>query len=296
MFNRIGVIGTGFVGNAVVEGMRHAFDVLGYDKLLGFSYTGKDYLNLENNSNLTNCEILLREVSGPIFVCVPTPMKPDGSCDTSIVEEVVKSIDEVAVQLDVYRIIVIKSTVTPGTTERLNEETSSNVDVCFNPEFLTERHSVQDFKNQDRIILGGPHRATSELRLLYQTAYPDVPTTKTHSTIAEMVKYTTNCFLATKVAFANEIYQICSALDIDYDKVIEYATKDKRLGLSHWSVPGPDGHVGFGGKCFCKDLNGLMSLMRNCGVKHSTMAGAWDTNLHVRPSRDWEDIKGVISE
>jgi UDPglucose 6-dehydrogenase len=167
-----------------------------------------------------------------------------------------------------------------------------NTIVCFNPEFLTERTAIDDFKNQDRIILGGPHEGTAVLKQLYQKTFPNVPTTKTSSTIAEMIKYVTNCFLATKVSFANEIKQICDGLEIDYDKVIEYATKDKRLGLSHWAVPGHDGLIGFSGSCFIKDLNALMVVAKSLGVAPTVMLGTWEKNLEVRPQRDWEELKG----
>ena len=107
-----------------------------------------------------------------------------------------------------------------------------------------------------------------------------------------MVKYTTNCFLAAKVSIANEIEQVCSKLEVDYDKVVEYATKDKRLGASHWSVPGPDGNKGFGGSCFPKDINGFLNLAKSLDVVCHTLAGAWQTNLTVRPDKDWEKLKG----
>ena len=81
-----------------------------------------------------------------------------------------------------------------------------------------------------------------------------------------MVKYVTNAFLATKVSFANEIHQICEGLDIDYDKVIEYATLDKRLGKSHWQVPGPDGDFGYGGHCLPKDVKALIPFSRRIGI------------------------------
>jgi len=292
--NNIGIIGRGFVGNALFEGMRHAFGVYSYDKNLKWSVREG---SLETyvphwESIEKNYTYILENVDGPIFVCVPTPMNTDGSCDTSIVEEVVCNISLIAQMLNKQNVVVaIKSTVTPGTTLRLNQK-FDNISVCFNPEFLTERNSVQDFKNQDRIIVGGPHEGTSILKLVYEKAYPNVPVTKTSSNIAEMIKYMTNCFLATKVSFANEMSQICEKMDVDYDKVVEYATKDKRLGTSHWSVPGPDGKKGFGLTCFPKDLNALMNHAEHLGVECSTMKGAWKTNLKVRPQKDWEQLKG----
>lgn len=289
MKSTIGIVGRGFVGTALLEGMKHAFNIASYDKAKGWIATECAFLATDFT---TPTDRMLLSVTGPIFICLPTPMNPDGSCNTDIVEGVVKEYDSTASEMGIQPpTLVIKSTVIPGTTERLNK-TYSNVRVCFNPEFLTEANSINDFKNQDRIIIGGPHEATSDLKQIYQTAYPSVPVTKTSSTIAELVKYTTNCFLATKVSFANELKRICDGLEVDYDKVIEYATKDKRLGNSHWSVPGPDGRHGFGGSCFPKDLNGLISLAKELGIGCPTMEGAWETNLEVRPEKDWESLKG----
>jgi UDPglucose 6-dehydrogenase len=98
--------------------------------------------------------------------------------------------------------------------------------------------------------------------------------------------------LATKVSFANEIYQICKEMGVDYNTVISTATLDKRLGKSHWKVPGPDGHYGFGLTCFPKDLNALIRLAESHGVDAKVMKAAWEKNLEVRPERDWEQMKG----
>ena len=107
-----------------------------------------------------------------------------------------------------------------------------------------------------------------------------------------MVKYLTNSFLSTKVSFANEIYQICQQLKIDYDKVVEYATLDSRLGKSHWQVPGPDGDYGFGGHCFPKDLNALLYLSDNLDTDNNVLTAAIETNDKVRKNRDWESMTG----
>jgi UDPglucose 6-dehydrogenase len=125
-----------------------------------------------------------------------------------------------------------------------------------------------------------------------------------------MVKYTSNCLLAIKVSFAKEMSQICEALDkdnlnVDYDKVVEYVKFDSRLGSTHWAVPGPvpthDGRYvrGFGGHCFPKDINALMSVARQYGIEPKVMQAAWDKNLEVRPAqdRDWtHQIGRVVSK
>jgi len=107
-----------------------------------------------------------------------------------------------------------------------------------------------------------------------------------------MVKYLTNTFLSVKVSFANEIYEMCDELDIDYDKVIEYATYDERLGKSHWNVPGHDGDFGFGGHCFPKDLSALIKLSYELVTCNNVLVSTQETNNQVRTNRDWEHMKG----
>lgn len=234
--------------------------------------------------------------SNVYFVCLPTPMYEDGTADVSIVAGVLNELASV----DGKRVAVVKSTIPPGTTERWNELfKTTGLRIVFNPEFLTEANALDDMRNQDRIVLGGPRPWINSVRQIFQSAFPKVPVVKTSSTTAEMVKYVTNCFLATKVAFANEIAQVCEALDarggnIDYDKVVEYARLDKRLGSSHWSVPGPDGSRGFGGHCFPKDVNAMLVVARGLGVEPTVMAAAWRKNLEVRTGddRDWERMEG----
>ena len=277
-FMNIGIVGQGYVGTAVNEVFSKHYDVETYD--LDIDKCSVDYLED------------LVELSNIIFVCVPTPMKKDGSCDTSIVEAVVKDINDMVVSRNVSgRIVAIKSTIPPGTTNRLNKE-CKNISVIFNPEFLTEANFIDDFKNQNRIIIGGERPSTTKLRQVYSLVFPNTPIIKTGSKTAEMVKYMTNTFLATKVSFANEMYQICEGLGIDYDKVVEYSTYDERLGKSHWAVPGPDGKLGFGGSCFPKDINALIHLAGQLDLCPDVLLGVWEKNLEVRPEEDWKELKG----
>ena len=280
----IGIVGQGYVGTAVKEVFSKHYEVDTYD--LDKDKCSVDYL--EDLVELTNI----------IFVCVPTPMKKDGSCDTSIVEAVIKDINDMVVSRNVSgRIVAIKSTIPPGTTNRLNKE-CKNISVIFNPEFLTEANFIDDFKNQNRIIIGGERPSTTKLRQVYSLAFPNAKIVKTGSITAEMVKYMTNTFLCTKVSFANEMKMICDELKIDYDKVVEYSTYDERLGKSHWAVPGPDGHLGFGGSCFPKDINALISLSNDLNLWLHTLKGVWMTNCEVRPEEDWKKLKGraVVDE
>lgn len=267
MVKRLGVVGAGVVGNAFYEGMKHAFEVLRFDRQ-------------PDKSDVGSMEELVEKVDGPIFISLPTPMNPDGSASTKIVEENVRSIGD--------HLTVIKSTVPPGTTNSLNQLGN----VVFNPEFLTEANPVRDFKNQDRIIIGGLPAATQAVANIYAVAYPHVTIVQCDATSAEMVKYVGNCFLATKVSFANEVYQICDRLGIQYDEVIKLASLDKRLGTSHWKVPGPDGHLGFGLTCFPKDINALIAAAVSLGVDPKILRAVWEKNLEVRPEKDWEQMKG----
>ena len=174
-------------------------------------------------------------------------MNPDGSCNTGIVEKLLEKINK----SEKNKIVVIKSTIPPGTTEKYNEH-YKNISIVFNPEFLTERNAVEDYENQNRIILGGPRPSTTILKQLFSVAFSSSHIIKTGSTHAEFIKYFTNCFLATKVSFSNEMYELARKLNLDYDKVIEYAILDDRLGKTHFNVPGPDGDKGFGGIAFQK--------------------------------------------
>ena len=283
----IGIVGQGYVGTAVKEVFNKHYATNTFD--------------LNGDCNCRDMEELI-DTSDVIFVCVPTPMRKDGSCDTSIVESVVEGINVSVEILQKSNVIVaIKSTVPPGTTNALDLDNKS-ISVIFNPEFLTEANFIEDFKNQDRIIIGGKMpsqvKASAKLRQVYSLTFPNAKIVKSGAITAEMVKYMTNTFLATKVSFANEMYQICEQLNIDYDKVVEYSTYDKRLGDSHWAVPGPDGKKGFGGSCFPKDINALIYLCEELNIPSNVLSAVWETNLDVRPEQDWKELKGraVVDE
>ena len=281
MKDTIGIVGQGFVGSAIHEGMKNFYDIETFDI---------DPTKLSTSDNISE---LVDKIDEIIFVCVPTPMKKNGRCDISIVQRVIKDINDASRRLNKKTISVVKSTVEPGTIDKLNK-THSRTTVIFNPEFLTEANSCDDFKNQSRIIIGGTRPATTKVKTMYRKAFPKTPIIKTGAAHAEMVKYFTNCFLATKVAFANEMYQICSELNLDYDKVIEYVLYDDRIGKTHLSCPGPDGRMGFGGHCFPKDLSAMIKFSKTLGVYPNIMMGVWEKNLEVRKpeDRDWEKMIG----
>jgi UDPglucose 6-dehydrogenase len=208
------------------------------------------------------------------------------------VENTVRLIDNYCEGDD--KVVVIKSTVPPGTTKRLQLITRDCCSIIFNPEFLTEANHIEDFKNQKRIILGGDNckEALTKVKSMYMKQFPSVPYVLCGSLEAELTKYFCNCFLATKVSFANEMKQYCDALGADYDRVVESSVYDDRVGKSHLSVPGPDGQLGFGGSCFPKDINALIHSMKAKNVNPSLLSAVWQKNLEVRPGKDWEQLRG----
>ena len=268
----IGIVGQGFVGTALYEGLKQYFHIKTYD--IAKRSTCNSLADLSEKSNV-------------VFVCLPTPMEKDGSCHIDIVESTLLELDVI----DECKTVVVKSTIPPGTTEKWNS-LFTNIQIVFNPEFLTEANSIEDFKNQNRIIIGGPRPATTKVKRIFAKAFPKVPIIKTGSTTAEMVKYFTNSFLATKVSFANEMYQICERLNIDYDKVTEYAIYDERIGRSHLNVPGPDGDFGYGGHCFPKDVKALIQVALEIGLLPKMLIATNEKNNQVRINRDWEKQEG----
>jgi len=270
--DRIGVIGNGFVGTAIIEGFSNKIKVETYDK---------------NKPSTCNSIADLCSKARLLFVCVPTPMNRDGSCNTDIVESVISEINGA----DNQNIAIIKSTIPPGTSFKLSQK-YSNVEVVFSPEFLTEKNFINDFKTQNRVILGGESETVEEVANLFSKHYKKTTIVKTDFSTSEMVKYFLNCFLALKVSFSNEMYQVCEAINVNYENVLEAVLLDKRVGKTHFNVPGPDGKRGFGGSCFPKDINAMISFFNSVGVNPKVLKSAWDKNLEIRPERDWKELKG----
>tara|TARA_R110002110_G_scaffold80157_2_gene208975 strand:+ start:2241 stop:3095 length:855 start_codon:yes stop_codon:yes gene_type:complete len=276
---KIGIIGQGFVGTAIREGLKSTYKIETYDKF---------------KEDVSTCHSLrdVAEKCRIIFFCLPTPMRPNGSCDIRLLKKEIVKFNKICKEQNLKdRIAIIKSTVIPGTTDSI-DAMCDNIAIIFSPEFLTEANHIEDFKNQSRIIVGGRRPASSEVKTMFRKAFPQTPIVKTSSKIAETVKYFINCFLATKVTYANEMFEICQHLDIDYDKVAEYALYDTRIGNSHLSVPGPDGDLGFGGHCFPKDLSAMISLAKNFNLSPLLLTAAQEKNNLVRSDRDWEKMKG----
>ena len=276
---RIGVIGKGFVGTAVSHGFSHqtgyGADIKIYDK-----NPAKSQNSLEETVN----------ESDYLFLSVPTPSAKDGTIDLSIVESVLESINNV--NDNDNNIVLLRSTVTPGTTESMQKK-YPNLRFVFNPEFLTERSASFDFINQTRVILGGEIENTEKVKKLYRDRFGEyLPVLQTSFQTAELIKYMNNLFFATKVSFLNEMKLLSDEIGVDWDDAVEGFILDGRIGHSHISVPGPDGKFGFGGSCFPKDIQALINFGEQNGIEMNVLKGAWKTNLKVRPDKDWENLKG----
>ena len=276
---KIGIIGNGFVGSAIMHGfILHTEDIMIYDK------------DPKRSTHSMKDMVINSDV---IFICVPTPMFESGECDLSIVKNVVEELSHY--ECIKQKVIVIKSTVVPGTTENLAAK-FPEMNFVFNPEFLTERKARLDFINTSRIVLGSNNPLANDIvEKLYRLRFPYTKIIKTDFGTAQLIKYMANCFFATKVSFMNEFYQICEAINGDWDKALEGFISDGRIGNSHIDVPGHDGDMGFGGKCFPKDINAMIKKAESLGVNPAIMKAAWEKNKEVRKDLDWYDIPGAVS-
>jgi len=278
---KIGIIGNGFVGKAT--------RVLECEGIQMMCYDIDPKLCVPEGTTLEKlCE------SDIIFVSVPTPMNKDGSCFLNIVESVVDDISKI-VNLD-EKLVVIRSTVPPGTSKRLN--------CYFMPEFLTEKNYIDDFINNPEWIFGLKGKTIQDslfmetIKKMIDLAYYNNKITYDTisfvlTTEAEMIKLFRNTFLATKVAYCNEIYEFCKKSGINYESVRDLATRDPRIGEGHTNVPGHDGKKGFGGTCFPKDINSLLHEMKKLDMDSYILKSVITRNEnHDRPENDWKQDKG----
>jgi UDPglucose 6-dehydrogenase len=279
MNSKIGIIGKGFVGTAVAHGFS---DQTGYSAQIKIYDTNPIRSSNSLDETVNDSEF--------IFLSVPTPASIDGVIDLSIVHNVLKQINEI--NRSESNIILLRSTVVPGTSEKIQLK-YPNLRIVFNPEFLTERSASFDFINQSRVILGGEKELTEKVKSLYRDRFGQfLPILQTNFQTAELIKYMNNLFFATKVSFLNEMKLVSEKIDADWSKAIEGFILDGRIGHSHVAVPGPDGKLGFGGSCFPKDIQAMISFGKELGIDMHVLKGAWETNLVVRPERDWEKLKG----
>jgi len=282
---RIGIVGNGFVGSSVAFGFSPQ---CGCDSL-GITIYDKD----ESKSTHSLSETLESDF---IFVSVPTPSNKNGSINLDIVYQAFEEMDKVNTRTD--NVFLLRSTVTPGSTREIQER-FPDLNIVFNPEFLTERSAKFDFINQARFIVGGPEFGVKRVSELYKWRFgQNIPMIETNYETAELIKYMNNTFFATKVSLMNEMYQISEKCGADWDMAVEGFVLDSRIGHSHLNVPGPDGKFGFGGSCFPKDIQAMIHFAKTLGIKPNTLEGAWETNLEVRPEEDWKKLVGraVVKE
>jgi UDPglucose 6-dehydrogenase len=284
---KIGIVGNGFVGSSVA---------FGFSTRTGCDAEVKIYD--KDSSKATHTLEQTINDSDYVFVSVPTPSNSDGSISLDIIYDVFEEIHNVieytkpADSSDTQPVILLRSTVTPGTTRKLQKKYPV-MRIVFNPEFLTERSAKFDFINQSRFIIGGTWGDSTSVERLFKWRFGEyIPVIKTNFETAELIKYMNNCFFATKVSFLNEMYQIAEKCGANWDEAVEGFVRDGRVGHSHMNVPGTDGKLGFGGSCFPKDIQAMINFAKSLGINPTTLKGAWKTNLEVRPEKDWEELKG----
>ncbi|MDD4110206.1 MAG: hypothetical protein PHS54_01485 [Clostridia bacterium] len=239
---KVSIIGTGMVGGSLLKYFEdNQFEVKSYDK----------YKNIGSID-----EVLENDY---IYICVPTPSTDDFHCDISIVENIIKEINDKKTS---RKVIIIKSTITPGTTKKLQEK-YPELSIIFNPEFLTEKNADRDTCFPERQIIGCTFESFKDSTdVLLQLPFAPCSEVIT-STEAEMIKYLGNSFLALKVIFANQMYDLCEKLNLDYNKIKDIVGKDKRIGTSHLDVIF-DEYRGYGiesvSKCFPKDTKAIIKF------------------------------------
>jgi UDPglucose 6-dehydrogenase len=264
-FQNIGIIGVGVVGGA----LRSYFEGRGirprlYDPGLG----------LGSPAEVDSADL--------VFACVPTPYHVATGFDATLMEAAVAA-------LSGSKTVVIKSTVLPGTTDSLQERHPQHR-LLFNPEFLRETSAAADFLQPDRQIVGFSRRwdretAEAVMRLLPPAPYQAVMPARS----AELIKYATNSFLALKVTFANELFDLSRALGIEYEDVRDGLAADARIGNSHLDVH-DGGYRGYGGKCLPKDTMALLDLARELESPLRVLEAAHDVNLALRGESIFEDL------
>ncbi|MDR4506166.1 MAG: UDP-glucose/GDP-mannose dehydrogenase family protein [Candidatus Scalindua sp.] len=213
-----------------------------------------------------------------VFIAVGTPPKQNGESDLKYIKEVAK---QIAHTMDGYKVIVTKSTVPVGTGKMIsdivkkNQKSKVNFDIASNPEFLREGSAIEDFLRPNRVVIGtSSDQAVAILKDLYRPLYLiESPFVVTNIETAEMIKYASNAFLATKISFINEIANLCERVGADVHMVSKGMGLDKRIG-SKFLHPGP----GFGGSCFPKDTRALAQIAKNNGYELKIVNAVMEVN------------------
>lgn len=262
-FNRpkIGIVGLGFVGSAIKDNMEHSCDLILVDPPKGLQGKYEDLLDCEG-----------------VFLCVPSPQGDDGRCDTSYLES---ALDELAL-LGYTGVVISKSTAPPSVYKTLQ---AKHKNLVHAPEFLTAANASRDYANGKFAIIGGCVGAYQrDAERIIRWGQSGIGDNVRFCSIDEaaLAKYTINTFLATKVAFMNELYSVAVAGGMNYDTVINMVNMDTRIGSSHLKVPGPDGTFGFGGACFPKDTAALLKYAEDIGANMMVLDAAVKKNTLLR--------------
>ncbi len=262
MSRSVGIIGNGFVGEALAFAFSPSNNVKIYDIIHSKSINSLD--------ETLNADF--------VFVCLPTPMNNDGSQNISYINNFFKNNSDK--EKPIY---VIKSTILPGTTKKLSNK-YPNLKIVFSPEFLTQRNAKIDIITQSRIIIGSDNKKLSnKVENLFNARFKNKNIIKTDTITAEYIKYMNNNFFATKVSLMNEFYRFAKKLNVNWEEALNGFVADQRIGDSHLDVPGPDGKLGFGGACFPKDINAFINYAKKNNVNMNILEATWKTNLEVRP-------------
>lgn len=261
---KIGIVGIGFVGSAVMQSLIQKGYILNKTLFVHDKYKveySTDFDNLINTSM--------------IFLALPTLYNFDEKkYDISSLEETLCKLREKKYE----GLIIIKSTIEPTTCERLYDE--YKLHIVHNPEFLTARTALDDFNNQKHIIIGiipkhDYKHLYSMLYFFYETYYPDASISSCNATESELVKLSLNSFYAVKVQYFTELYSLCDKLNINYNNIKTLMLKNGWINTMHTNVPGPDEQLSYGGMCFPKDTNALCNFMESknsyCGILRATI-------------------------
>jgi len=288
----IGIIGYGFVGKAISA---------------GFSSKCNIYIN---DPKFPENSLPLKFISEEclfIFVSVSTPINDKGEFDSKNIECVLNSLNDINKDRDIYdrNIVIIKSAVIPSVIKEW-ETRAENIAIIVSPEYLSDKDGARMFVNQKLLILGGDTDACEDVVDLYKDyslCNMECPVGICTALEASLIKYMENSFLATKVIFMNEFYElykrmICAKagrkvkddqLQPHWESIMKMFHYDVRMGTSHYQVPGPDGDFGFGGRCLPKDIR---SISRDASDKFGMEMGLidfiWDKNSKIRSLRDWD--------
>ncbi len=265
---KVAIIGMGFVGNSLRNGLKDTVKVKEIDPKLGTSINEVKHFSPEI-----------------IFICVPTPMSEDKAQDISIIESVVDEIND----LKISPLVVLKSTLLPNYVKELEKKISR---FTYNPEFLREKHADEDFINSQLIVFGGNQCEAKYLSRFYKDHTKCICKDHifTDSLSASFIKYTINAFLAVKVIFFNELKELydASGAGEDWENFTKYLSIDKRIGESHMQVPGHDGRLGFGGACLPKDSDALVRYANQIEKQLNLLNNAIKLNNDIRSSYNKE--------